>query len=149
MIDIERAVRDAARELLAMARGMLLDQGTFLPTAVIHTEEGLYPTVLPFKTEEQRKQLVESVKEKAVEMDAYAVTTLTCARLVDSRTGVEEETVVLTTVIQGGEPYTVVQPYTRDENRSVLCFGEISEGDAAAMPGQMTIYPEWPEETVH
>ncbi len=149
MIEVEQAVIDAVPEIMAMARGALLDQGTFLPTAIVHTKDGLSPLILPFKDDEQKKTLVDLVKKEAVRLHAYAVTTVTCARIVDTRTGEEEESLVLTTAIRGGEPHIAVQPFTRGEDQVVLYFGEISEGDSAGRPGQMMILPDWNEEPIH
>jgi hypothetical protein len=89
------------------------------------------------------------VRKKAVESHAYAVTTVTCARIVDSRSGDEEEALIMATAIQGGRPYYCRQSYIRDRDRRVIAFGELVEGDAAAMPGQMLIMPDWDEQTCH
>jgi hypothetical protein len=149
MIDVERTIVNATREILAMARNALLKEGSFIPTAVLHTVDGLVPVIMPFDNLNEKKRLVEIVKKRVLELDAYAVSTITCARVVDSRTGEEDETLVLTSVIQSGAPYVAIQPVIRDRDRTVLCFGEIEEGDAAGMPGQMTIYPDWPNQYRH
>ena len=149
MIEVEQAVKDTVSEIMAIARGALLDQGTFLPTAVVHTKDGLFPLLLPFKNEKQKKALVDMVKKEAVRLHAYAVTTITCARIVDARTGEEEESLVLITAIRGGAPHIAEQSFKRGKNRVVLYFGEICEGDSAGRPGQMMILPDWNDEPVH
>jgi hypothetical protein len=149
VIEVEQAVKDIVPEILAMARGALLDQGTFLPTAFVHTKDGLFPLLLPFKDDMQKKALVDMVKKEAVRLHAYAVTTITCARIVDTRTGEEEESLVVTTAIRGGVPHIAEQSFKRGDNRVVLYFGEVCEGDSAGRPGQMMILPDWNEEPVH
>jgi hypothetical protein len=93
--------------------------------------------------------MVDRIKVQATEASAYAVTTITCARIVDSRTDEEQESLVLTTCVYRGRPYYMTQPFFRDADRRVVRFGELREGDDAAMPGQMMIIPEWQEEAVH
>ena len=149
MLVVDQSVILTVKEILSISKRTLLDEGTHLPTAVLHTMEGMFPIVLPFKNQEQKAALVEFVKKQALERHAFAVTTVTCARVVDSRTGEEEESLVLTTAIQGGRPHVVVQPYVRGPDRSVTGFGDAEEGDAAAMPGQMMIIPDWEEEVCH
>ncbi len=126
-----------------------MEHGTHLPTAILHTIEGAVPIVLPFKNNEQKRELVEFVKKQAVLRQAFAVTTVTCARIVDSRTGREQESLVLSTAIQGGRPHFMVQNFMRGPDREVIGFGEPQEGDLAAMPGQMMIIPQWHEEVSH
>jgi len=142
-------IKEAVRGILAIAQATLLEHGTHIPTAVVHTLEGLFPVLLPYKDEEQRKALVEYVKSRALESHAYAVTTVTCSRIVDSRTKQESEALVLTTAVQGGQPYVVMVHFTRNENLSVEGFGEVIEGDDAVIPGQMIIFPDWDKEQRH
>lgn len=149
IVVVEASVVGTVRQILAVARSTLQQHGTHLPTAVLHTLEGVLPIVLPFKNDEQKRALVEYVKKEAIERHAFAVTTITCARVVDSRTGSESEALVLATAIQGGGPYTVVQHFSRHSDRSIGLFGELTEGDEAAMPGQMIIFPDWQEEVGH
>ncbi len=137
------------REILKIARVTLIESGTHLPTAILHTMDGMFPIVMPFKNEHQKKALVDHVRDAALEKGAFAVTTVTCARVEDPRTGAVEESLVLTTAIQGGAPYVVTQSYERDAQRRVVGFGEITEGDHAALPGQMMIIPSWGKETRH
>jgi len=149
IIDLYQMIVDHVRELLPIARRTLQEHGTHLPTAILHTAHGLFPVVLPFKNEEQKRALVEHVKGKALEMSSYAVTTITCARIVDARTRQERESLVLATCIHRGRPHYLTQEFHRDADRRVIGFGEVMEGDAAAMPGQMMIIPEWQEETAN
>ncbi len=148
MIDAEQTVIERAKEILAIARQNLVEFGSLLPTAVLHTIDGMFPIVLPFKDARQKKALVAFVKKQALEMQAYAITTVTCARVVDSRTGIEEESIVLATAIQGGRPHSMMQTYLRGPDRRVAAFGEPIEGDEAAMPGQMMIIPDWEKELI-
>lgn len=149
MVAVDSLIGERVRKIAAIARQNLLEQGTHLPTAIVHTLEGMFPIVLPFKNDEQRRALVEYVKEQALERHAFALTTVTCARVKDARTGREEETLVLTTAIQGGAPYVAVQSFRRGPNDVVTDFGELVEGERAAGPGQMTIFPDWDGETRH
>ena len=89
------------------------------------------------------------VKQQALEKHAYAVTTVTCARVIDSRTGEEQESLVLATSIQGGSPHVVTQCFTRGPDRRVIAFSDPEEGDRAAMPGQMFIIPTWNDQIGH
>ena len=149
MIVAYESVIDAARDILSVARKTILEEGTHLPTAILHTLEGLFPILLPFKNNEQKSALVEFVKQQAMEKHAFAVTMITCGRIVNSRTGEEEESLVLATSIQGGRPHLIIQPYFRGPDRHVIGFGDIEEGDLAAMPGQMMIIPPWDEQVSH
>ncbi len=148
-IQARDAIVDTVRAIRAIARRTLEEQGFHLPTAILHTMEGVLPLVLSFKNDAQKKALAEFVKDEAVRRHAFAVTTVTCARVLDSRTGEEQEMLVLATAIQGGAPYVVVQPFVRDQNRAVTAVGAVIDGDEAAMPGQMMIIPDWDEEVCH
>ncbi len=149
MIIAHDFIFETVRQICLIARQTLLDQGSHLPTAVLHTMEGMHAIVLPFKDAGQKRALVDFVKEQALMRHAYAVTTVTCARVVDSRTGEEEESLVVATSIQGGRPHFVVQRYLRGPDRHVIAFDEVEEGDLAAMPGQMMIVPPWQDEVRH
>jgi len=149
IVAVEASVAEAVRAILPVARATLVEHGTHLPTAILHTLEGLIPVILPFKDDEQKKGLVEYVKTQALERHAYAVTAVTCAHIVDSRTGKEEEALVVATTVQGGRPYVVIQPFTRDTNGVASVFGDVVEGEEAVMPGQMLIFPDWDEEVRH
>lgn len=149
MIAIDSLIPERVRKIAVIARQNLLEQGTHLPTAILHTLDGMFPIVLPFKNDEQRKALIDYVKDQAIQRHAFAVTTVSCAKVVDSRTGKEEETLVLATAIQGGSPYMAVQAFARGSDDVVTGFGELVEGDKAAGPGQMTIFPDWEGETRH
>lgn len=149
IIDLYEMIVGHVRELLPIARLTLQEHGSHLPTAILHSAEGLFPIVLPFKNEEQKRALVEHVKGRALKMSAYAVTTITCARIVDARTGEEHESLILATCIHRGRPYYMTQEFSRDTDRRVVSFGEPKEGDEAAMPGQMMIIPEWQEEVAN
>lgn len=142
-------VRDSVRAILGIARETLVRHGTHLPTAVLHTMQGLIPIVLPFKDDEQKRALVNYVKRQAIDTHAFAVTTVTNARIRDSRTGREQECLVLATVVQRGTPYVLLQHYWKDEQNGTVEFGKAVTGDEAVMPGQMMIFPDWDEETCH
>ncbi|MDQ7782119.1 MAG: hypothetical protein RDU20_04520 [Desulfomonilaceae bacterium] len=149
IVAVEASVTEAARAILSIARATLSEQGIHFPTAILHTLEGLFPILVPFKTDEQKRGLVDYVKTQALERHAYAVSMVTCAHIVDSRTGKEKEAVVVGTTVQGGQPYIVLQYFSRDGNGVVTAFEEVLDGDDAAMPGQMLIYPDWDEEVRH
>ncbi len=149
IVAVEASIAEAVRAILSIARTTLAEQGTHLPTAILHTLEGLFPVVLPFKNDEQKRGLVDYVKAQALERHAYAVTAVTCAQIVDSRTGKEEEALVVATTIQGGLPYVVIQRFLRDADGGAAEFGDIVEGEDAVMPGQMLIYPDWEDEVRH
>ena len=138
------------REILTIARDTLTQEGTHFPTVVLHTMGGRVPIVLQYKDDEQRKALVAYVKQRSVEIHAFAVSTITCARIVDTRTGNEQECLVVATTVQGGVPYVVVQHFARTEPPAdVITFGDVIEGEDAVMPGQMMIFPDWHEEMCH
>jgi hypothetical protein len=147
--DVRRLIAESVRAMLEIARNTLEEYGSHLPTAVLHTMEGLFPVVLPFKNDAQKKALVGQVKKQALDKGAYAVTMITCGRVRDSRTGLEEETIVLATTIQRSGPYVVTQSFFRDADRRVIGFGEVLEGEAAVKPGQMMIFPDWHDEVCH
>jgi hypothetical protein len=142
-------VTESVRDILGIARETLARHGTHLPTAVLHTLQGLIPIVLPFKDDEQKRALVRYVKKQAIETHAFAVTTVTNARIHDSRTGSEQECLVLATVIQRGRPQVLLQHYSKDEQAGTVEFGAAVTGDEAVVPGQMMIFPDWEEETCH
>jgi len=148
-IDSRSLITETVREILRIARRTLQEEGAHLPTAILHTMGRMIPIVLPFKDDEQKRALVELVKKQALEKSAYAITTITCARIVDSRTGQVQESLILTTSIQRGRPHVVVQPFSRDADRRVIGFGEMIEGERAGMPGQMMILPDWDAEISH
>lgn len=149
IVDVEASIAEAVRAILSIARTTLLEHGTHLPTAILHTLEGLFPIVLPFKNDEQKRGLVDYVKTQALNRQAYAVTAVTCALIVDSRTGKEEEALVVATTIQGGLPVVTIQMFSRNAGGAPAVFGDIVEGEDAVMPGQMLIYPDWEEEVRH
>ncbi len=148
-MDVHSSIQEAVRKILEIARFTLQEHKLHMPTAVIHSFDGMVPIILPFKDDEQKRALVEYVKDEAVKIHAYAVTAVTSARIVDSRTGAEEECLVLATAIQGGRPYVLVQHFTRDDDRGIVDFGAVVEGEDAEMPGQMIIMPEWDREVSH
>ncbi|MCA1961291.1 MAG: hypothetical protein LDL33_10890 [Desulfomonile sp.] len=149
MIIVEQAVAEMVKEIVSIAKRTLMETGTHIPTAVLHTLDGMLPIVMPFKDDIQKRALMDYVKEQALARDAYAVTTVTSARIVDPRSGEEEECLVLATSIRGGRPHFLVQRYTRGPGKQVNEFGECTEGDRAAMPGQMLIVPSWEDEVSH
>ncbi len=148
ILNAHESIVSTVRELLSVARYTLQQWGCHLPTSVLHTMNGTVPIVLPFKNNEQKKALVEYVKKQALSSFSFAVTTITAAKVVDSRTGGEQECLVLATSIQGGKLHVLVQYFSRGDD-GIITFGEIIEGDEAIMPGQMVIYPDWAEETSH
>jgi len=147
------AVRDliveSVRKMAPIARQTLQASGSHTPTAILHTISGLLPIVLPYENNEQKIECVEYVKEQALERHAYAVTTITNSSIIDCRTGDGEEALVLATSVQGGQPYVVIQKYTRDKAGFIESFGDITEGADAAIIGQMLIFPEWDRENTH
>lgn len=149
ILNLDDSVAESVRAIMGIARDTLVQYGTHLPTVIFHTMEGLLPVILPFKDEGQRKALSEYVKKRAVELHAVALTTVTCARIVDHRSGTHEECIVAATTIQRGRPYVVRQSFSRDETDAVVAFGDMIEGEDAIMPGQMLIFPDWDDETFH
>lgn len=149
VVSIDDTIIESVSRILVLARQTLLEQGVHLPTAILHTINGLYPIVLPFEDDDQKRILIGSAKKKAIEKHSYAVTTVTAAHIVHARSGLEEEALVLATSIQGGMPYIVLQGFSRDENGIVTGFGELIVGDEAAMPGQMMVVPDWEDEVCH
>lgn len=149
MIIVDQAVAETVQEIVSIAKKTLLESGTHIPTAVLHTLEGMVPIVLPFKNDTQKRRLVDYVKDQALVWHAYAVTTVTSAKIVNSRTGEEEECLVVATSIRGGRPHFMVQRFVRGPDKQVLEFGECTEGDLAATPGQMLIVPPWEDEVSH
>lgn len=147
------AVRDliveSVRKMAQIARQTLQKSGSHTPTAILHTISGLLPIVLPYENHEQKIECVEYVKKEALERHAYAVTTITNSSIVDCRTGTGEEALVLATSIQGGQPYVVIQKYTRDKAGLINSFEDITEGEDAAIIGQMLIFPDWDRERTH
>ena len=149
ILDLNCLIVETVREILRIACRTLQEEGSHLPTAILHTMGRMVPIILPFENDEQKKALVDHVKKQALEMAAYAVTMITCARIVDSRTGQEEESLVLATSIQRGRPHVIVQPFSRGADLHVTGFGDPIEGERAAMPGQMMILPDWESEVSH
>jgi hypothetical protein len=149
IVAVEESVVRSVRQILVVARETLQQQRCHIPTAVLHTLDGMIPIVLPYESTDERNTLVDYVKEQALERHAYAVTTVTAVRVLDSRTGEEEEALVLATAVQGGRPHVVVQKFFRDGEQAVERFGDVVEGDEAAGPGQMIIFPDWHEERYH
>jgi len=149
IIDVIQSIGEIVRQLLVVARSTLEEEGLHLPTAILHTVEGMLPIVLPFKDDNQKRALTNFVKKEAVQRHSFAVTTITSARIVDSRTGEDKECLVLATSVQGGRPYIVVQHFSRRDQAGPIEFGEIIEGEDAEMPGQMIIFPDWDTEVCH
>ena len=149
MINAEHTIVERVRTIMAIARQNLLETGSHLPMAILHTIEGVFPIMLPFKDIDQKRALIQFVKGQALEKKAFAVSTITCAKVIDSRTGEKEESIVVATAVQGGRPHYASQSYVRGPDRHVLAFGKAVEGDGAATPGQMMIIPEWDRETRH
>jgi len=149
IIAVQQSINDTLKKILEIARFTLQEHKSHLPTAILHTLEGIVPIVLPFKNDEQKRALMEYVKKQAIESHAFAVTTVTSARVVNSRTAAEQECLVLATVVQRGKPYIVLQYFSRDEERGAIEFGAVVEGEEAVIPGQMIIFPEWEDEVEH
>jgi hypothetical protein len=148
-LTVDQSIMDSIHQILDIARYTLQEQRTHLPTAILHTWQGMFPIVLPFKDDSQKKALVDFVKEQALEKKAFAVTTVTVGRIVNSRTGNEEECLVVATVIQPGRCFMIRQEFFRDEFLERIDFGELREGDDAVVPGQMAIFPVWDNEICH
>lgn len=149
IVAIHDMIVESVRRMAPIARKTLLASGSHIPTAILHTMSGLFPIIIPYETQEQKKTLVEYVKKEAIERHAFAVTTITNSSIIDCRTGMGEEALVLATSIQGGLPYVVIQKYTRNELGAIANFHDILEGDDAAIIGQMIIFPDWDLEHEH
>jgi hypothetical protein len=148
-VELPGNLHRAIERLLEIARFTLQEHRAHMPVAIVHIMEGAIPIPLPFENSEERKTMVEYVKSVAVETHGYAVTVITSARVVDSRTKAEEECLVLATSVQGGKTHVMIQPFTRNADRGIIEFGPSVEGEQAEMPGQMFIFPEWDQETRH
>ncbi len=149
IIDLRDNIASVVQEILRIARYTLQEQGTHLPTAILHTLDRMIPIVLPFKDDEQKASLTAHVKKQVALNDAHAVTTITSAKIVDARTGGQRQCLVVATAMQGGRPYVVLQYFSKNEDTGIVDFGEVVEGEDAEMPGQMVIIPEWEEEICH
>ncbi len=141
-------VVESVRQMIPIARQNLQTSGSHTPTAILHTMSGLLPILLPFENNEQKRECVEYVKKEALQRHAYAVTTITNSSIIDCRTGSGEEALVLATSIQGGQPYILIQKYTRDKFGLIKDFHDIVEGDEAFIVGQMLIFPDWDMERI-
>lgn len=149
IVDLKETIVSTAREILRIARYTLQEQGIHLPTAILHTMDRMIPIVLPFKDETQKAALTAHVKQQSALNSAHAVTTVTSAKVVDSRTSEEQQCLVVATAIQGGRPHVILQYFSRDEDTGLIEFGEVVEGEDAELPGQMIIIPEWEEGIWH
>mgnify|MGYP000858061806 FL=1 len=142
IIAINESVRKAVNVILPIARDTLKRDGSHFPTAVLHTMNGAIPVLMTFQDIAQRKKQVEHVKSMALEENAYAVSAITCAKVVDCRSSLTEEALVIATTIRGSIPYVVTQSFIRDANGNVAYFHDTVEGDEAFMIGQMMIFPD-------
>jgi len=149
IVAVKDMIVESVNKMAPIARQTLRTSGSHTPTAILHTISGLLPILLPFENNEQKRECVEYVKKEALKRQAYAVTTITNSSIIDCRTGSGEEALVLATSIQGGQPYVVIQKYTRDKFGLIEDFHYIVEGEDAFIVGQMLIYPEWDTETTH
>jgi hypothetical protein len=120
-----------------------------MPTAILHIPDGYLPIVLPYETEDQKHALVKYVKDQVIQLHAFALTTISSAKVVNFRTGAKSECLVLATVMRGNAVHTVVQEFERDQDRGLIEFGRVIKGEDAQMPGQMIIFPEWAPEVYH
>ncbi len=66
---------ESVRSMAPIARKTLLASGSHIPTAILHTMSGLFPIIIPYETQEQKKLLVEYVKKEAIKRHAFALTT--------------------------------------------------------------------------
>jgi hypothetical protein len=148
-MDLNNVIRDAMQELLEIARFTLQEQRAHLPTVVLHCFEGRLPIVLPYRDDEEKRDLIAYVKDQALKVQAYAVTTITSAKVVNSRTGGREECLVLGTAVQGGPPHVMIQYFTRDPDTKKIEFHDMIQGDEAMIPGQMLVFPDWDDEVCH
>ena len=149
IVAVKDMIVESVREMTPIARNTLKSLGSHIPTAILHTVSGLFTMVLPFESDQQKRLYVDCVKREALKRNAFAVTTITNTSITDCRNGFAEEALVLATSIQGGQPYVVIQKYTRDEFGAIKNFDEIVEGDDAFIVGQMLIFPDWSLERTH
>lgn len=145
IVAVDESVKRAVEVMLPIARDTLRRDGCHSPTAVLHTLTGVIPILLTFQDIVQRRDQVEQVKVMALEEDAFAVSAITSAKVVDYRSSEFEEALVIATTIRGAKPYVVTQSFLRDPNGAVTSFKDPLEGEDAFMVGQMMIFPEWDE----
>lgn len=143
IVAVDESVKRAVEVMLPIARDTLRRDGRHYPTAVLHTMTGAIPIMLTYQDCAQRRDQVEQVKTMALEENAYAVTAITCAKVVDYRSSFFEEALVLATTVRGARPYVVTQNFHRDANGNVVCFEDPVQGEDAVMTGQMMIFPDW------
>lgn len=143
IIVVDEAVKKAVRVILPIARDTLLRDGSHSPTAVLHTMSGAIPVLMTFRDTTQRRDQVEQVKTMALEENAYAVSAITCAKVMDYRSNEFEEALVVATTVRGMSPYIVTQNFFRDSHGNIRNFSDPVEGEDAWVLGQMLIFPEW------
>lgn len=143
IVAVDEAVKKAVSVILPIARDTLIRDGSHSPTAVLHTMNGAIPVLMTFQDTTQRRDQVEQVKTMAVEENAYAVSAITCAKVVDYRSNEFEETLVIATTVRGLSPYIVTQNFFRDSLGEIKHFSDPVEGEDAWVLGQMLIFPDW------
>lgn len=143
MLVVDESVKRAVNLILPIARDTLKRDGSHSPTAVLHTMKGAIPVLMTFQDIVQRRDQVGLVKNMALEENAFAVSAITCAKVVDHRLNVFEESLVIATTVRGMNPYIVTQGFFRDSSGKVTRFGDPVEGEDAWVLGQMMIFPEW------
>ena len=150
MIIVDDSIKEVVRTISGIARQTLLQQGSHLPTAVLHTLEGMVTFVLPFKDDVQKKALVDYVRKKALESHAYAVTTVTSARIVDSRSGRRRRGYRDRHLNPGGGSPTIAGNLTSETvTATSLLSGNSWKGRSLHYRGQMLIIPDWDRQTRH
>jgi hypothetical protein len=140
---IELLVQKSVDIMLPIARDTIRRDGAHSPTAILHTVSRVIPVMMTFQDIRQRRDQVEEVKKMALEEDAYAVSAISCARVVDCRLSVYEEALVIATTARGLPPYFVKQNFIRDAQGNVIMFEDPVKGEDAWAIGQMMILPEW------
>lgn len=143
IIAIDESVKRAVKVMAPIARDTLKRDGSHSPTAVLHTMSGVIPVLMTFQDAAQRKDQVEQVKIMALTENAYAVSAITCARVIDCRSSHYEEALVIATTVRDCSPYILTQNFLRDNNGNVVSFEDPVEGDDAWTIGQMMIFPDW------
>ncbi len=143
IVAVDEAVKKAVSVILPIARDTLRRDGSHSPTAVLHTMNGAIPVLMTFQDTTQRREQVEQVKIMALQENAYAVSAITCAKVVDHRSNAFEETLVIATAVRGMSPYIVTQNFFRDSSGGIKDFSDPVEGEDAWVLGQMLIFPEW------
>ncbi len=143
LVAVDESVRKTVNLMLPIARDTLRREGSHSPTAVLHTIKGAIPVLMTFQDQSQRRDQLEQVKMMAVEENAFAVSAITCAKIIDHRLNVFEEALVVATTVRGLRPHIVTQAFSRDTCGNIAGFSDPVEGEDAWVVGQMMIFPDW------